>query len=332
MSLDPRVKRFLGLLAASNSPSARDATVAERRAGLAELMKFSGPTVPIGRVEDTTVSGPAGLLPVRLYTPAGHATGAAQTTVPGQPIAAVRPPQPPPDRLPGLVYFHGGGMVAGSIDTHDAIARALANAAECRVISVGYRLAPEHRFPAALDDAIAAVRHIRAHARDFGVGQQLGLAGDSAGATLVAAACQFLAKQGDTPVSLQLLLCPILDYSRTTPSRLEFGSGYLVDQGTLEQDLLHYLPAGADPADPRVSPLRADTLQGQPRTFIHTAACDPLRDEGAQYAERLRASGTPTSYVCHAGMIHLFYGLAGVIPYARTALNAIGAELRAALS
>jgi acetyl esterase/lipase len=327
VSLDPRVARFLGLLAASNPPNARDATVAARRAGLAELMKFSGPTVPIGRVENTTVSGPAGPVPVRLYTPAAQPPGAAQAT------GAARPPQAPePDRLPGLVYFHGGGMVAGSLDTHDAIARALANAAACRVISVGYRLAPEHRFPAALDDAIAAVRHIRAHARDFGVGQQLGLAGDSAGATLVAAACQFLAKQGDTPLSLQLLLCPILDYSRTTPSRLEFGSGYLVDQGTLDHDLLHYLPAGTDPADPRVSPLLGENLAGLPRTFIHTAACDPLRDEGAHYAERLRASGTPTSYVCHAGMIHLFYGLAGVIPYARTALNAIGAELRAALS
>jgi acetyl esterase/lipase len=313
VSLDPRIKRFLGLLAASNPHSARDATVAERRAGLAELMKFGGPSVPIGRVADTTVPGPAGPLPVRLYTPHARA-------------------ESPPDQLPGLVYFHGGGMVAGSIDTHDGIARALANAGDCRVISVGYRLAPEHRFPAALDDAIAAVRHIRAHADEYGVGRQLGLAGDSAGATLVAAACQSFARHGDTPLALQLLLCPILDYSRTTPSRLEFGSGYLVDEGTLEHDLLHYLPTGTLPTDPRVSPLLGDDLQGLPRTCIHTAECDPLRDEGAHYAERLRASGTPTSYVCHAGMVHLFYGLAGVIPYARTAMTSIGAEIRTALS
>jgi len=308
MSLDPRVKRFLGLLAASNPPSTKGATVAARRAGLAELMKFGGAGPPIERVADTTIPGPAGALPIRVYSPRAG------------------------DELPGLVYFHGGGMVAGSIDTHDAVARALANTAECRVISVGYRLAPEARFPAALDDAMAAVQHLRAHAREFGVSARLGIAGDSAGATLAAATCQAMAGRGDPPLALQLLLCPILDYSRSSASRLEYASGYLVEQATLDHDLLHYLPADTDAADPRVSPLLAEDLRGLPRTLIHTAECDPLRDEGASYAERVRATGTPTTYLCHAGMVHLFYGLAGVIPYANSAMAAIGAEVRAALA
>jgi len=308
MSLDPRVTRFLGLLAASNPTSIKGANVAARRAGLAELMKFGGPTPPIERVEDTTIPGPAGAIPIRVYTPLAR------------------------EELPGLVYFHGGGMVAGSIDTHDGIARALANAAECRVISVGYRLAPEDRFPAALDDAMAAVQHLRAHAREFGIGVRLGIAGDSAGATLAAATCQAMTRRGDPPLALQLLLCPILDYSRSSASRLEFASGYLVDQATLDHDLFCYLSANTDAADPRISPLRAEDLQGLPPTLIHTAECDPLRDEAASYAERVRTTGTPTTYVCHAGMIHLFYGLAGVIPYARIAMATIGAEVRAALA
>jgi len=308
VSLEPRVERFLKLLAASNPPNTLDTTVAERRAGLAELMKFSGPALPLERVEDTSIPGRAAAIPVRIYSPSAA------------------------DRLPGLLYFHGGGMVAGSLETHDAVARALARAGECRVISVGYRLAPEHRFPAALDDAIAALRHVRAYPQDFGVDSRLGIAGDSAGGTLAAATCHMMAHQGERPLALQLLLCPILDYSRSTPSKREFASGYLVDQATLDHDLVHYLPAGADPADPRISPLLAEDLHGLPRTFIHTAECDPLRDEGARYAERLEAAGTPTSYVCHAGMIHLFYGLAGVIPYARTAMTTIGAEIRAALT
>jgi acetyl esterase len=176
------------------------------------------------------------------------------------------------------------------------------------------------------------VRHIRAHAQDFGIDARLGIVGDSAGATLAAATCQVLARQSEPPLAMQLLLCPILDYSRATPSRLEFASGYLVDQATLDHDLLHYLPSGAEAADPRISPLRAESLLGLPPTFVHTAEFDPLRDEGARYAERVQATGTPTTYVCHPGMIHLFYGLAGVIPYARTAVAAMGTQIRAALS
>ena len=316
MPLDPRVQRFLAILAAGNPPSARDVTVEERRRALAELLKLSGADIPVARIDDGTVSGPGGALRCRVYSPLARSDLAHSE-----------------DDLPGLVYFHGGGLVAGSIDTHDSIARGLSNAAQCRVVSVDYRLAPEHVFPAAVHDALAAVRHVARHAPDFGIDPaRLGICGDSAGGALAAACCQALARDGDRVVALQVLLCPILDYSRSTLSRHEFGAGYLVDQATLDHDLEHYLPPGTDVADPRISPLRAADFTGLPPTLIHTAECDPLRDEGRDYGERMRAAGSAASYHCHPGMIHLFYGLGGVIPYARTAIRRIGADIRAALN
>ena len=310
MPLDPRVQRFLGILAAGNPPDARKATVAERRTGLTSLMNLGRTNLPIARAEDRVVPGPAGVLPVRMYSP----------------VEDMAP-------LPGLIYFHGGGLVAGNIDTHDAIARNLAMSGACRVLSVDYRLAPEHPFPCALQDSLAAVQYIARHADEFHLTpHRLGIAGDSAGATLAAATCQSLAS-GDGPrLALQLLLCPILDYSRATASRLELASGYLVDQATLDHDLMHYLPAGVEPSDPRVSPLLALEVGGLPKTLIHTAEFDPLRDEGRNYFERLTRAGVEVSYTCHPGMIHLFYGLGAVIPYARKAFEQIGAELRDALA
>jgi acetyl esterase/lipase len=313
MPLDPRARRFLGLLAASNPQSMRDAAVADRRIALVELMKFGGPPPPIGAVEDRSMPGPGGPLGLRVYTPAEAPRGGAAA-------------------LPGLVYFHGGGFVAGTLATHDSIARALANAGACRVVSVDYRLAPEHRFPAALEDALAAVSHVSAAARDFGIDPaRIGICGDSAGGTLAAAACQAIAQAGRPALALQVLLCPILDYSRLSPSRHEFAHGYLVDEAVLAHDLRLYLPDGADPGDARVSPLRGGAVAGLPRTLIHTAECDPLRDEGRDYFEQLSHAGCDVAYTCHPGMIHLFYGLGSVIPHARSAFAQIGGEIRAAL-
>jgi acetyl esterase len=308
LPLDPRVKRFLDVLAAGNPSSALDASVPQRRAQLVELMKFGGPGAPVEHTLDSTLPGPAGSLPVRLYVPSAL----------------------PDAESPGILYLHGGGLVAGSIDSHDSIARALAHFSRCRVLSLGYRLAPEHPFPAALEDTCAAVRHLAAHAREFGIdGSRLAICGDSAGGTLSAAACQTLGGSG--LLKLQVLLCPILDYTRRDGSRSEFASGYLVDQETLDHDLKHCDPAGADPADPRLSPLLAADLSRIPPTLVHTAEFDPLRDEGRDYFERLTHTGSAVSYTCHPGMIHLFYGLGGIIPYARTALERIGGEIRAAL-
>jgi acetyl esterase len=307
--LDPRARRFLDLLAAGNPPDARSITVEERRAGLAALMKLGRLELPISSVEDRTLPGPAGALRARLYSPNDD------------------------EVQPALVYFHGGGMVAGTLATHDAIARNLAHAGAIRVLSVEYRLAPEHLFPAALADALAAVRHLSLHAAEFGVdASRIGICGDSAGATLAAATCQAVVREGRPRLALQLLLCPILDYSASTPSRRELSSGYLIDQATLDHDLMHYLPAGTDPANPLISPLLADDVTGMPRTFIHTAEFDPLRDEGRRYFERLTEARNDVSYTCHPGMIHLFYGLGAIIPYARKAFEQIGIEIRETLA
>jgi acetyl esterase/lipase len=317
MMVDSRVRRLLDVIAASQPAAMHRMSVADRRASVIDLMKLSGPLQPVASLEERVLPGPGGALAVRVYTPWNCLE----------------------DTLAGLVYFHGGGFVAGSAGTHDPIGRALANAGHCRVISVDYRLAPEHPFPAAVQDAEAAVRHVATHPVEFAIdASRLGVCGDSAGATLATVACQAIARAAGPAIALQLLLCPITDYGADardldpTDSRRAFAHGYLFDEATLEHDLSHYLPPGMSARDPRVSPLRAAEWHGLPPTVIHTAEYDPLRDEGRAYADRLAQAGTPVSYTCHPGMIHLFYGMAGAIPYARTAFEQIGREIRHALA
>ena len=312
MPLDARVRRFLDKLAASGASSALALSVEERRRSLVQLLSFGGPLKPVGGVEERTCAGPHGQLRLRIYTPRG--------------IDARGP-------FPGLVYFHGGGFVAGGLDTHDGICRALTQASGCRLVSVDYRLAPEHPFPAAVEDGVAAVAWVTAHAAELGLdSDRIGVCGDSAGATLAAVVCRAAAAAGGPRLACQFLLCPIMDYAVESESRRSLARGYLVDQETLEHDLRYYLPEGVDRADPRVSPLRGAPLRGLPPSCVHTAEYDPLRDEGAAYAERLRATGVPTTYRCHPGMIHLFYGLGAVIPYADTAFELIGADVRSLLA
>jgi acetyl esterase len=308
--VDPRAQRFLDRLAALNPSSALALSVEERRAALAELLAFAGTREAVERTEERAVPGAESELAVRLYTPA-------------QMQSAV---------LPGLVYFHGGGWVAGTLDSHDGICRSLANASGCRLISVGYRLAPEHPFPAAIADGWAVTRWVAAHAAEVGIDpSRLGVCGDSAGATLAAVIAQLAAWTPHLRLALQVLLCPILDAHAATESRRLFASGYFLDQATLEHDLRHYLGAGADVEDPRISPLRAADVRHLPPTSIHTAEFDPSRDEGKAYAERLEQAGVATLYRCHSGMIHLFYGMGALIPYAAEAYRQIGADIAALL-
>jgi acetyl esterase len=311
MSLDPRARRFLETLAAMNPPSALALSIEERRAGLAHLLSFFGPREEVAAIDQFELPGPEGALAVRAYTPAGAHIG---------------------ERLPGMVYFHGGGLVAGTLDTHDPVCRSLSNASGCCVLSVDYRLAPEHRFPAAVADGCAAAEWIAAHADELFVDRErLGVSGDSAGATLAAVVCHTITASGQVPLAFQLLLCPIMDFAAESDSRRSLGEGYLVDRDTLEHDLKHYLVAGADRADPRVSPLRIADVSRLPPTVIHTAEFDPLRDEGQAYAERLREAGVRTLYRCHPGMIHLFYGMRGLITYAGVAFAQMGADIRSLL-
>jgi acetyl esterase len=310
LPLDPQVRRLLQMLSVTQPADPSRATIGERRQGFRNLMRFSDPAAEIGSVEDLSLPGPDGAIAIRLYTPIDAPAG----------------------RLPGLVFFHGGGLVAGSLDTHDAMCRVLANATGCRIVSVEYRLSPEHKFPAAVTDASAACTWVLDHPSRFGLDPaRIGVGGDSAGGTLAITVCA-MAREARRPMpAFQLLICPITDFAAETVSRRSFATGYLIDKTTLDQDLEHYLPSGALPAEPRISPLRLSDFDGFPPAFIHTAEFDPFRDEGEAYAGRLLGAGVVVAHTCHPGMIHLFYAMPSVIPAGRRAMQCIGAEIRAAL-
>jgi acetyl esterase len=310
MSLHPLAKRFLTMMAAASSGDRLRPTPQDRRQALAKLMQFARADVTAATGIDGALPGPGGDIPYRLYTPENAAT----------------------EHLPGFVFFHGGGMVAGSIDTHDRISAALAQAAGCRLVSIGYRLAPEHKFPAAVEDAIAATKWVSEHALLLGIdAARLVVGGDSAGATLGAVVCQDAARNAGPAISAQCLICPVLDFDETSPSRETFAENYLIDRATLEADLADYLPAGTDFSDPRISPLRAASLTGLPAAIIHTAEFDPVRDEGNAYARKLMAAGVEVEHICHDGMIHNFHAMGAILPQGRLVLNQIGEQVRRAL-
>ncbi len=310
MPLDPLAKRLLIMMAAA-SPSDRSRPSAEeRRQALTKLMQFARADVAAATAIDGILPGPGGDLPYRLYSPADDAS----------------------ETLPGFVFFHGGGMVAGSIDTHDRICAALAQTTGCRLVSVDYRLAPEHKFPAAIEDAIAATRWIYEQAASLGIdAARLVVGGDSAGATLAAVVCQDAQRNAGPAISAQCLICPVLDFEDTSPSREAFAENHLLDRVTLEADLADYLHADADLADPRISPLRATRFAGLPAAIIHTAEFDPMRDEGNAYAGKLVAAGVEVEHVCHDGMIHNFHAMGAILPQGRLVLHQIGEQVRRAL-
>jgi acetyl esterase/lipase len=309
MPLDPLAKRLLVMMAASAPAERTRPSADQRRQSLAKLMQFSRAEAEVATT-DGTLPGPGGTIAYRLYAPALQEGEAA----------------------PGFVFFHGGGMVAGSIETHDRIAAALASATGCRLISIDYRLAPEHKFPAAVEDAIAATEYVARNAHLFGIdAERLVVGGDSAGATLAAVVCQHARQHAGLAISAQLLICPVLDFEETSPSREAFAEQHLLDRATLQADLADYLPDDADPADPRISPLRALNLKGLPTAIIHTAEFDPMRDEGNAYARRLLASGVTVEHICHDGMIHNFHAMSAVLPQARLVLSQIGEQVRRAV-
>jgi acetyl esterase len=315
MPLDPLAKRFLAMTAAASPadrsrPSAQERPqdrIQERRQALAKLMQFVRADVTVTAGVDGLLPGPAGDIPYRLYAPAN---------------ATAEP-------LPGFVFFHGGGMVAGSIETHDRVCAALAQTTGCRLISVDYRLAPEHKFPAAIEDAIAATQWVYEQAAALGIdAAKLVVGGDSAGAALSAVVCQHALQAGGPAIALQCLLCPVLDFDEPSPSRLAFAENHLLDKATIDADIADYLPGDADPADIRISPLRANDLAGLPAAIIHTAEFDPMRDEGNAYARKLTAAGVAVEHVCHDGMIHNFHAMGAILPQGKLVLLQIGEQIR----
>jgi acetyl esterase len=311
MPLDPHAKKLLEMLNAAGAADMSRVAPEQMRADFERLAAMVGENgVSVDAAEDRALAGRGGTIPVRLYTPKD---GGAATS-------------------PGLIYFHGGGGVFGSIASHDRFCRVLANASACRIVSVGYRLAPEHKFPAAIEDAYAATCRIAAQAHAFRIDPcRLAVGGDSIGGGLAAIVCR-MARDGGPAIALQLLLCPAMDMSNNSDTRAAFGTGYFLNQATIDWTVKHYCPPGADLTDPRISPLLIEDLSGLPPAQVHTAEFDPLRGEGAAYAERLQRAGVAVRHTCHAGMIHHFYAMGGVIPYARTAVAAAGAAIRSALA
>ena len=311
MPLDRHARRFLEMLAAAGQTRGRYEKAETRRQALNSLAELVDPpgTVPIGGVRDKLFSVGNGAIVLRIYSPLGK-----------------------PERvLPGLVFFHGGGWVAGSLESHDGFCRRLANESGCRLIAVDYRLAPEHAFPHGLADGFAAYSHIACNPREFGIDPyRLGIAGDSAGATLAAAICRMARDFGGPAIAFQLLICPILDIHGESAARRELADGYFLDRETLSRDLELYC-ADADRSDPRLSPLLAQEFFGLPPAFIHTGQFDPFGDEGEAYAAKLLDAGVPVHGRIHPGMIHYFYCMPRMIPYAHHALHMIGAEIRYAV-
>jgi acetyl esterase/lipase len=311
MPLDPRARRLLDLLAASAEGPSGPETAQQRRAGLRQLAELAGEGEVFAiQADDLCIPGGDGEpLGLRHYAPAFQPSGSGGL----------------------LVYIHGGGFVGGDLETHDGVCRAIASASQCAVLAVDYRRPPEHPFPAAVEDALAALSWAADHAAELGVHPgRLGLAGDSAGGNIAAAACLLARARGGPAIALQVLICPILEIAPRQPSRTAFREGFFLNPARFAQDVADYAPGQTEYDDPQLSPLCAADLGDLPPTLVHVAEYDPFRDEGLAFAERLRQHGTPAVAQLHPGMIHYFYALPRMIPYARTALEQIGADIRSA--
>ncbi len=308
MPLDPQARILLDQLAALGAPPVSQQTPEQARIGFAALAAAGGaPEAPVPTV-DRLIPGPAGEIPVRIYRPESAAP------------------------LPVVVYFHGGGWVIGDIASHDTVCHRLAGGVPAVVVSVDYRLAPEHRFPAAVDDGDTAVSWVSEHAPGFGGDPgRLAVAGDSAGGALATVAARHARDAGGPPVAFQLLVYPATDMTCSLPSHMENGNGYLLDTDTMSWFTDHYL-GDADRRHPDASPLFAPDLAGLPPALVVTAGFDPLRDEGQAYAERLEHAGVPVTTSCYEGMFHGFYGLDPLLDAARRATAETIAALREALS
>jgi len=311
MPLDFHAQRFLKMLAAEGRTRGRYEEVEARRSALIALADIADPPglEAIGGARDHLMPVHDGHISLRVYSPLGE----------------------PARMLPAILYFHGGGWVAGNLETHDGLCRRLSNETGCRLIAVDYRLAPEHPFPYGLSDAIAALNHVTRNAGLFGIDlKRLGIAGDGAGACLAAVLCRIARDAGSEAIAFQLLLCPILDVLAAS-SRRDTDEGLLLDMETFRRDLELYVPQDCDLADLRLSPLRAEEFAGLPPAFVHTAQFDSFSEEGEAYAQRLGGFGVPVHGRCHPGMIHGFYNLARMIPYASEAIRIIGTEIRYAV-
>ncbi|WJF89053.1 alpha/beta hydrolase [Paraburkholderia bonniea] len=315
MPLKPKIAEVLELIARAGKPPYPTLTPQQARAAYEK----SAPILDLARapmfaLEDLALALPDGAsIRARLYQP-------------------VEPHWAAP--APALVYYHGGGFTVGSVETHDALCRMFARDAQCAVLSVDYRLAPEHRFPTAVDDAFAALRWLHREAAAYGIdSNRIAVGGDSAGGTL-ATVCALQARDAGIPLVLQLLLYPGTSAYQQTRSHVQFANGYLLNAETIQWFFQQYLRHPDDRTDWRFAPLDgtrgAPSFRGVAPAWIATAEYDPLRDEGAAYARKLQDAGNTAVLKCYDGMIHEFFKLGGFVPEVAQAHADATAALRSA--
>lgn len=308
MALDPQVRTILDQMAAVGGPQIHELSVAEARQASTALTAMQGDPEAVAKVDTLNLPGLSGSIPVRVYTPAGKGP------------------------FPILVHFHGGGWVLGDLESCDALCRTLCNAAECIVVSVDYRLAPEHPFPAAADDAYQATLWVAENASSLGGDpHRIAVGGDSAGGNLAAVVAQIARDQGKPAIGFQLLVYPVTDAGCDTPSYSENSEGYFLTRDAMQWFWNHYTRSESDRLHPHASPLRAEDFSRLPPALVITAEFDPLRDEGELYASRMRAAGVPVQLARYDGMIHGFFAMASAIDQGKKAIQQAAAALRAAL-
>lgn len=311
--LDPQAKAYLDLLASLGAPPLHTLAAPQARTAYKKARAIAQPAPPeVGAVAALSAEGPAGAIPLRYYRPLGTAAG---------------------DVLPVLVFLHGGGWTIGDLDTHDVVCRELCNRAACAVIAVDYRLAPEHKFPAAVDDTIAATRWIAQHAQRLALDPaRCAIGGDSAGGNLATVAALALRDSGGPRLALQLLIYPATDMRCTAPSHTRNGTGYLLTRDAIDYFSRCYLNGPQDLTDWRASPALAASLRGLPPAFVLTAGYDPLLDEGAAYAQALRAAGVAVEYTCFEAQIHGFITMSKLVDEAAVAFERCAAALTRAFT
>jgi acetyl esterase len=309
MALDPQMQAVLDQAAAAGGKPFHDMAPTEARQAIDVMFAaFRGERAAVGKAEDRKLPGPAGEVPVRIYTPSGRG-----------PFGI-------------LVYFHGGGWVIGNIETHDGLCRDLTNQAGVVTVSVDYRLAPEHKFPAGPEDCYAVTKWVGANAALLnGDAARIAVGGDSAGGNLSAVVTLMARERGGPKIAYQALIYPATDAANDTPSQKEFGKdGYILSKADMEWFYGHYLKAG-DAANPLASPARAKDFHGLPPALILTAAYDPLRDEGEAYGEALRKAGVPVKISRYEGVCHGFVSMAAAIDAGKKAVAEIASELKKAI-
>jgi len=307
--LHPQARALLDFIEQRGVPPTHTLSVDDARSLYRERRGFTQPDpAQVAEVRELQADGPHGAIPLRLYKPLGADLTAGL--------------------LPTLVYFHGGGWVIGDLDTHDSLCRQLANASRCAVISVDYRLGPEHRFPAAADDSIAATRWIHGEARNLGVDPaRLAVGGDSAGGNLAAVVAIAMRDAGDVPLAFQLLIYPATDMRRGAPSHTTNGQGFLLTSDTITYFHDHYINDVTHDLDWRASPLLHTDLANLPPALVLTAGYDPLRDEGLMYSQRLNEAGNRVTHICFERQIHGFITMGRVLDEANSAVEICASQL-----